>query len=71
MHFNFLKTQQGTYLQGLWTLGPYSGIHDNSVIVHADMSVQLSSFHISLEIYYDNFQEWQNLKTYVGTYLQE
>ena len=44
---------------------PVYTIHPD--IVHVDKSFQLSSFHSSLEIYYENFQEWQNLKTYEGT----
>ena len=44
-------------------------MHPNTV--HVDKSFQLYSFHSSLEICYENFQEWQNLKTYDGTQLQE
>ena len=43
---------------------PINTIHP--VIVHVDTSFQLSSFHSSLEICYENFQERQNLKTYKG-----
>ena len=41
------------------------------VIVHVYTNFQLSSFHSSCEICYEIFQEWQNLKTYQGTQLQE
>ena len=122
MHFNFFKPTTG-HNSKLWTLGPYSGIHDTSspqvwykfhrsrttnikvieqnaflifwkpttghnsksygslapilvyrihpVIVHVYTNFQLSSFHSSWEICYENFQEWQNLKTYQGTKLMK
>ena len=60
MHFNFLKT----YHVPLAPIPIYT-IHPD--IVHVYKSFRLSSFHSSLEICYENFQETQILKTYEGT----
>ena len=65
----------------IWKQKPTKGHNSNSygplapipvytihpVIVHVYTNFQLSSFHSSWEICYENFQEWQNLKTYQGT----
>ena len=66
-NISYWKPSNRQNSQELWTLGPYPVYAIHPVIVHTDISFQLSSFHSSLEIGYKNFQEWQNLKSYQGT----
>ena len=54
----------------MYPLAPIPIYTIHPVIVHIYTNFQISSFHSSWEICYENFQEWQNLKTYEGTELQ-
>ena len=67
MYFIFLKTYQGTNSKSYGPLAPIRVYTIQQVIVYVHTNFQLSSFHSSWEIWYEKFQEWQNLNTYQGT----
>ena len=67
MHFNFFKTYKGHNSKSYELLAPIRVYLIHPAIVHVYTNFQLSSYHSSWEICYENFQEWQNLKTYQGT----
>ena len=62
MQFIFWKPTKGHNSKSYGPLATFPLYTIHPVIVHVDTSFQLSSFHSSLEICYENFQEWQNLK---------
>ena len=71
MHLNVLKPTKGHNSKSYKLLAPIPVYTIHPVIVHVYTNFQLSSFHSSWEICYENFQEWQNLKTHEGTELHE
>ena len=64
MHFIFWKPTKWLNSKSYGPLATILVYTIQPVIVHVDMNFQLSSFHSSWEICYENFQEWQNLKIY-------
>ena len=67
MHFNVWKPTKGHNSKTYGSLVPIAVHTIHPVIAHVYTNFQLSSFYSSREICYENFQEWQNLKTYEGT----
>ena len=69
-YLSYWKPTKGHNSKSYGPLAPIPVYTIHQVIVHVYTSFQLSSFHSSWEICYENFQEWQNLKTYHGTELR-
>ena len=63
----FWKPTKGHNSKSYEPFAPIQVYSIQQVIVYIYTNFQLSSFHISWEIWYKHFQEWQNLNTYQGT----
>ena len=66
----FWKPTKGYNSKSYRPLAPIPVNTIQPVIVYVYTNFQLPSFHSSWQIWYENFQEWQNLKTYEGTELR-